>query len=123
MAFNFRNAFVRDALPEYRAFLLVDRVDLPCVLRIVLDGSDVAKESVASLVLHAVNRRGDENLVAPNNRARVGQTGDFQLPTYIVGFRCVPGHRLSGTLNDTCRAWTTKLRPVLCRRSGYDKSK
>jgi hypothetical protein len=68
MAFNFRYAFVSETLPKDLSGLLVERVNLPGVFRVVLDGSNVAVESVASFILRTARYGGcDEDLVAPDN--------------------------------------------------------
>src|ERR1043165_4700284 len=119
MALHFRNAFVRDAFPKDRAFVLVDRVDLPGVFGIVLDRRRVAEEAEASFILLAVDRSGDENLVAPDNGTRMGQTRNLDLPTHVLRRLRVPLHRLAGTFDNAGRTWATKLRPVLRGCGGY----
>src|SRR5689334_21379227 len=122
MAFHFRNAFVRDAFPKYRALVLVDRVDLPRVFGIVFDGRRIAEESEASFILLAVDRGGDKDLVAPDNGTRMGQTRNFNFPTHVLRRLRVPLHRLAATFDNAGRAWATKLRPVLRGSCGYKNS-
>src|SRR5262249_22335357 len=114
MAFDFRNTLVGHAFPENLSGGLIDRVDLPAMLGIVFDWSNVAEESVTRFVFTTANSGSNENLVAPNYRARVGQTGNLEFPAHALRLRDVPLHWLSRTFNDAARAWTTKLRPVLC---------
>src|SRR5689334_15941013 len=112
MAFDFRNAFVCYALPQYLSGRLVDRVDLPRVLRIVFNWRHVAEQSVTCFVFSTTHRRGHENLVAPNHGTRMRKTGDVDFPADALRSGRVPLHWLSRTLDDAARTWTTKLRPI-----------
>src|SRR5262245_17666633 len=113
MPFNFRNAFVSNAFPKDRALLLVDGVDLPGVLRIVFDRSDVAEETVARFVLCAADGRRHEYLVAPDDGTRMSKARNRGFPTNIGLGRTVELHRLRRAFGDAGCARTTKLRPVL----------
>src|SRR5687767_2085915 len=114
MPFDFRNAFVSDALPEDRSLLLVDGVDLPCVLRIVFDRCDVAVKPETRFVLSGADGRRHENLVAPNYWTRMGQSRNRRLPTDVLLSRRVELNRLRRALDHAGRARSTELRPVLC---------
>jgi hypothetical protein len=48
------------------------------------------------------------------------ETGNGEFPADVFRRFRVPLHWLSGTFDHARRAWSTKLRPVLCRDGGDD---
>src|SRR6185369_922552 len=83
MPLNFRNALVRESLPEDLARSLVESINLPCMLRIVFDRRDVAEETEACLIFAARDGAHHEYFVAPNDGACVRETGDRSFPTDV----------------------------------------
>src|SRR5688500_8004029 len=116
MAFDLGNALGNYALPKYGAFVFVDRVDLPRVLRIVFNSRDVAVNTEARFILGAVEGRRHGELVTAYNGCRVSQAGNREFPADVLRGAGVPLRRLAGTFDDACCERTTKLRRVLRRR-------
>src|SRR5687768_11401336 len=102
MTLNFRQTFISDAFPENLAGLLVQRIDLPGVLWIVLHRGNIAVKTVTGFVFGAAGDRcADENCVSPYDRARMGQTRDLNFPTRVNGLLSIPGDCGGLALDDT----------------------
>ena len=87
MTLDLRHSFGGDSLPENFAGAFIERVNLPGVFRIVFDGSNIAVESETRFVFRGAGHGGgDENLVAPNDRAGMSESGHGSLPTQVVSF-------------------------------------
>jgi hypothetical protein len=70
VAFGLRQAFERDAIPDDFARRLVYRHDVPRVLRFILDGFDIAVESVTRGGLGlCADGGGHIDAIAPHDRA------------------------------------------------------
>ena len=88
---DLRHRLEHGLLPLDLAGLLVERVDPPLVLGVVLRPADVAVEAdLQAGVLLAADRRRDEDVVAPDDRAREAEAGDVRLPGDVRAAADVP---------------------------------
>src|SRR5688572_22292605 len=101
MPLYFRQALVSDSLPENFAGLPIERVNLPCMFGVVLHGGHIAVEAVARFVLRAAGHGGgDENFIAPDDRAGMAEAGNGRLPPSVERFLRVPGDSCGPPFND-----------------------
>ena len=101
------------ALPADGAGLLVDRVEHPAMLGAIVGRVAVAVETgLECRILPAAHRGGDEDHVAPDNRARVGETGQRRAPQHVLAGRRIPGVRQVLLLGNARRVATAERRPM-----------
>src|ERR1700733_1452834 len=113
MPFGLGYTFVGRLLPQDLAGLLVDSQYLPLMWRAVVDRVRIAIETGSERLFGiAGHSRGDEDLIAPHDGRRVGESGDFDAPDDIGPFGGVPLHRRLGAVADAGSGWTVELRPV-----------
>src|SRR4029078_10773126 len=114
MSFYFWYPFIRYAFPKYVAGEFIQRIDLPDMFWIIFDWSNIAVKAVARFVFRAgSDRGGHKNFVAPNNWARMTETGNLPFPKRAFRLRYVPLYWSGSAFNAPTRTWSTKLRPVL----------
>ena len=127
VTFDLGHGFVDRALPFDLAGLLVERVDPPFVLGIVLDRCDIAiQPDLEAGILLPADRGRHEHLVAPDHRARQAKSGDRRLPGHVGAGGRIPGRGQRKAFSDTQRGNTAELRPVYARprrRCGSDGSR
>src|SRR4029079_19707223 len=112
-----RDAFGRDAVPDDLARSLVERDEMPGVLRGVGDRLDVAVLAGADALLGiAADRGGDEDAVAPDDRARHGDAVHRRLPRDVLTRRRLPLHRGRLAVGDARGIGAAERWPVLSRR-------
>src|SRR6266487_4053062 len=91
MPFVLRHAFVRDALPKHFAAAFVQAQHQPAMQRTIVGSITVSiqsgPEGSVALIAHCC---GQEQLVAPDNRTRMGESGDAFLPTNVLALNAVP---------------------------------
>src|SRR6185295_9670732 len=112
VALNLRLTGVRGALPQDLARLAIDAIDVEALRRFVFDGLDIPVQSnLQRRLALGWNGAGNENLVAPNNRARMRESWNLGLPQNVLARFARPFRgRISSA--DSARGGSAELRPV-----------
>ena len=113
MALDLRDAGVGGLLPFDGARLLVKTIDAPLVLRVVLDGSDIAVQPHAEVrILLPADGRRQTGEIAPDDRAGQPETGQRCLPRDGLALGDVPGDWRRLAFGDAGGSNPAKLWPV-----------
>src|SRR6185295_19671328 len=106
---NFRQTFISYALPKNFAAVLIQRVNLPGVLGIVLHWFHITVQAVARFVFGAGRDCGaDEYFVTPNDGTGMRESRYRCFPAGVERLLSVEFHGCSLSFDNSSRAWPAK---------------
>src|SRR5262249_26295418 len=107
-------ALVRDPIPDHGAGPQIETIKLPLLGAAIVRRVAFAEESaLETRVGLAADGGGDEDAVAPHDRARVRETRNRGFPRDIASLRDIPGHRQLLLVRCTRRVGSAERGPVL----------